>query len=86
MSKTMVAEKPISVIHHEDKTYMPDRRGEFGIEDRHVDAMRTHGLILKSEAEERAARAASDSDKDKEIAKLKARLADLEGDGGGKKK
>ncbi len=81
MPKIMVADRPISILHHEDKSYKPGRDGAFEIEDRHVDGVRAHGLVLKEEAVARQRAkggAAADAAKDAEIASLKARVAELE--------
>jgi hypothetical protein len=71
------AARPVHSIQHENQLYKPDRKGEWPIEDGHVPAARTHGLILKSEAGERA-KLADLPGKDEEIALLKARIAELE--------
>jgi hypothetical protein len=70
--------KPVHSIHHADREYKPNGKGKWSIDDAHVEALRPHGLILESEAEERAraeaAKFASDED---QIASLEGRLKEL---------
>lgn len=80
MSKIMVAkspEAPVSVIHHGDKVYRPNKKGLFDIDDGHVEAMRPHGLVLLEELE-KAAKAKATADLAAENDALKARVAELE--------
>lgn len=56
MKVKMIATKPVSVICHEGVEYSPDKNGEFDVDERHVDALRPHSLILISEASRAAPR------------------------------
>lgn len=81
MSKIMVVknpDSPVSVIHHLNETYKPNKKGEWEIADGDVGWMRTHGLVLREEVEKADKAKASDKAKDDEIAALKARIAELE--------
>lgn len=80
--KTMVLRDPsrgITEIGHEHKTYRPNRKGIFEVEDGHVEALRSHGLKLEGEIEKEAQAAISEKDKiiadqAKQIAELQAKL------------
>ncbi len=77
--KTMILAdpaRPVSVVHHENRDYKPNRKGVFEIEDGHVAALRSHGLVTEEEAAA-TAKLASLPDKDAEIAQLKKRVAEL---------
>lgn len=50
MQVKMIATKPVSVIRHEGIEYRPNKSGEFDVDERHVDALRPHSLILLGEA------------------------------------
>ena len=76
MSKIMVAKGDVHTIHHAGKVYVRGKNAEFQVDDAHVDALRPHGLRLKDEVEAEAKNAG----KDAEIAGLKKRLAELEGE------
>ena len=79
--KIMVADTPISVLHHAEKTYKPNKAGKFEIEDHHVDGVRPHGLVLEEEAEaKKKAKGGAKAVEDlaAENAALKARIAELE--------
>jgi hypothetical protein len=82
--KTMIATRPVSVIHHETEAYKPNRKGLFEIQDHHVQAMKTHGLVTEDDqataqaAEKAAALAKAEADGLKsENDALKARIAEL---------
>jgi hypothetical protein len=75
----MVADRPISVLHHMEKDYRPNKAGEFTIEDHHVDGVRPHGLMLKEEAEaKKKPKPAEIGALVAENTALKARVAELE--------
>jgi regulator of sigma D len=46
----MVATKAVTVVCHNNVEYRPDKSGHFEVDERHVEALRPHGLILLSEA------------------------------------
>jgi hypothetical protein len=77
-TKIMVSRNPeraISTIHHDQKVYTADKKGRFEVDDAHVAVLRSHGLKLDGEPDDPVAQKAAD---DSEIAKLKARVAELE--------
>ncbi len=79
--KTMVLRdpsRPVSVIHHEQATYKPNRKGVFEVEDGHVTALRAHGLRLEGEDVELLEAKTAIAAKDKIIADLTARIEALE--------
>jgi hypothetical protein len=64
--KTMVLRDPsrqITEITHEHKTYKPNKKGAFEVDDGHVEALRSHGLKLEGEVEPEAKQAIADKDK-----------------------
>jgi hypothetical protein len=78
--KTMVLRdptKPVSVIHHETKTYKPTKKGIFEVDDAHVDALRSHGLMLEGEKAELADAKNVIADKDATIKEQGEQIADL---------
>lgn len=83
MSKTMVMRdptRPVSVVHHEAKTYKPNRKGQFEVDDAHVEALRAHGLKLEGEPDDAKAAVKQATDLAAENERLKARIAELEGE------
>lgn len=70
-------ERPVSVVHHHDAVYKPNRKGEFEVDDNHVGALRSHGLELKQEAELRKAAPPAGESPEEEAKRLEARLAEL---------
>ncbi len=73
--------RPISVIHHLDREYRPHPKTNiWEIDPPHVAELRAFGLVPADEAL-LAAKAAASDDKDDEIARLKARVAELEDTG-----
>jgi hypothetical protein len=70
-------ERPVSVVHHHDAIYKPNRKGEWEIEDGHVAALRSHGLELKEEAELRARTVPVGESPEEEAKRLEARLAEI---------
>jgi hypothetical protein len=81
MSKIMICknpDRPISHIHHDRRDYKPNKKGQFEVDDGHVDALRAHGLKLEGEPDDPVKAEQQRVDQAAEIAALKARIAELE--------
>jgi len=82
MTTILIAADPAkapSVVHHADKTYRPDSKGRYEVEDGHVADLRAHGLLTPAELETRAAAAKGEAPLAQRVAELDARVAALEG-------
>jgi hypothetical protein len=66
--------RPISVVHLHQRSYTPDADGTFDVDPSDVAAMRSHNVITLAESVAPNA----PEDKESEIVRLKARLAELE--------
>lgn len=76
----MVAIRPVASISHSDVTYEPDENGFFSIDERHVEILRSHGLIRADEAGPRANVHGAIAALRAENEQLKAQLAAKNGD------
>lgn len=79
MTKEMRSLTGHTSVHHDQKLYHPNKEGVFLVEDGHVDALKSHGLLLVDEADLVAQAELTKrrtDDLEGENARLKAQLAE----------